>query len=123
MPSIIDTVNDQYHPVSPHVRRTEKVADALLIPLKVWHLSREYEVLLIDGEYAVGKPRRIHSVALLVASIVLLPLSLASALVGVAIKFVLQESCREIKQKFAYPQLGPYQDPHRESKMAQMETV
>lgn len=114
MPSLIHTVHDKYHPVPPYIRRAELVADVLMIPLKVWHLSREYEVLMLDGDYALSSPKKIHSKAILIASIVLFPLSVLSVIAGLLMKFILQESCLDIKQKFSYPLMGPYRDPYRE---------
>lgn len=117
MSLITNSIHDQYHQINPHLKRAERVADGLLTPLKVWHLSHQYEVVLVDGDYALSSPTKLHSKILLIASIVLLPLSLVSVVVGLVLKVVLQEISREIKQKFSYPPIGSYQDPHRISKL------
>jgi hypothetical protein len=106
MPAIIDCVTSSFYQINPHVLRAEKAADLFLTPLRVVGLAHTYEVLLLDGKFQLQQRPDWKSVAAKVVAVVLLPLSLASIVLGITMKLVLQESHRLIKQKYTYPSIG-----------------
>lgn len=112
MVTVFDHVYDSYHFINKHVRQLETCADYLLAPLHAWNLAHQYEVLIIDNEYLMEKSESWQSKAVLIVSIVFLPLSLISVTLGALTKVILQEASREMKQKYSFPLKGSPADPY-----------